>query len=217
MAILKTRAVVLDTKKLASEFLSLASSIRDQAAELARQSLQAQVNAIQAASAKRGEFARSLNMKTTSGTVDDPLNDAKVIVSNRKNSRGSGRVIVYVDSTIFNILNKGRKAGRIRQGIVIFPAYDGRVIPDVVSGDPDVIKGQIVSSNTIMSEKRVVLREGDPIGGVIGRNFYQATANWVAEQLVSQDIVSKSRRSKIHLKADDVRVYATDRARFNKT
>ena len=225
MARIKTKAVVIDTAKMKGDIKSIADSVRDQAAELARQSLQAQVDAINAASTYRREEILSQVKSIASGTVDQPLKNARVVVSKRK-SPGKDRVIVYVDhdngrgENVFNALDAGYE-DQVTTGDVTFPAYQGNLIPisdDL--GDPDKVKGLIVAGNVRLvrdDSDNVIIHKigaGVHIKGFEGKKFYKSTAKWVSEQLIKNKIVNSSKRSAIKLSKDDIIISVPDRPSF---
>lgn len=230
MAMLKTKAVQIDTVQLVKEMQELAASARKKTSDLAVESLQAIVDAIQEADTRR---LSQLNGKTvSSGTKDAPLAGAKAVTSLRRASfpeTRNKRLIVYVKhedpdtgANIFNILDAGTKA-RTLEEYVTFPRYTGSTTPPFTSdklGNPKLVRSVIRASIQLErgpngAIRMVTLKPGQVIQGFDGRLFYESSAKWVISQLVDQGIANESRRSTMKLKKSDIIVSVPDRPRFN--
>lgn len=224
--ILKTKGVVIDTEEVKSSLREIAENTRKEVAELARQSLQAQIDTINRASSKRYSAAIVGSKKTeiaSKGTVDRPLKNARVIVDSRRNAADTRdqRIIVFVSHVgpkgvnLFSLLDVGVKKTRtVPEGeTIIFPAYVGNLIPDDPDiADPEQVSDIITKLNVEIKRdykgaaEMVVLRSGRSIRGFEGKNFYAKTAAWVEKQLIGRKIVNANKTTSVKLKKNDVKI-----------
>lgn len=219
MAEMRSKAVKIDTVDLKQELQSLGKSTRDMVANLTKESLEAQVNAINVASTMRASAVQAASRRAAKGTVDAPLSKAEVKIDDR----AGGLLIVYVDHdsatgiNLFNLLDAGRPTHRSSGSRAIFPQYEGNLTPfnGAVSGDPAIIAQQINANNihlkTDSKGKLLFSTAGYDLHGFQPRNFYQAAADWVSEEMLKRDIVTASRRTKYKLKKDDVTIQVSQR------
>lgn len=210
MAKLKAGGVIIDTVELKERYLQIAEDTRKDIADLATVSLQGIIDAINEASALR--LSQAGIRSPSSGTLDKPLEGAKVIVKTRKS-----RVTVSVlhqspdGKNVFDILDAGTKA-RAAPASFSFPRYAGHTTPpsNAEVGDPTKVRSIIASGNVAFVRNQdgevdmAWRRKGQTIAGIPSRDFYKHTGAWVLSQLVERRITTQFRRSRLRIKKTDI-------------
>lgn len=212
MAKIRAGGVVIDTVQLKEQYRQTAEDTKSRIAELATESLQAQIDAINAASAYRRSQINPLTQSVSKGTKDAPLEGAKVVVK-----RYASRVSVSVQhantqgKNVFDILDAGKKASTAGKSFS-FPRYTGHTTPESNAdvGDPakvgDIIaSGNVAFSRNSMGNVDIAWRKkGQPIKKVPSRDFYKHAGQWVVSKLVEEGITNRFRRSKLRIKKSDI-------------
>jgi hypothetical protein len=218
MTVLKTKGVTIDTIKLKDDLQQISLDARERAADLAGELLQAQIDAINAASALRRQQA---GPRVSSGTVDFPLRGARVVV--RRSGAKSTKFVAFVDHrnangvNLFNIISEGRKKPiQVEQRISV-PVYEGRTVPPDLSAaqkaNPEIVKNAIRRGRVKIVKRNgrpliINLRPGDIIRPFKGAKLYDAVASYVFRIMAGEGIVNRKRRSRYRLKKDVQQVRA---------